>query len=225
MNGWLLGDISSIYGITRSTEECCDACKLNDECNGYNWCACRGGCSGYDYGTCILKTLPFPQVPINSISGANIKFLGGVPEITFVPSHTCQVSFPCSDTPEACSSEEFEDSVECPVEECNAHRANLQGETLIRDFTEETGIIVYTSAQCCSACMQTTGCNTWVYCNDPNGCSGYPYRLCSLKFQDFDASPPVKKENELSSWLSGYFYKEPVDILNTFVQKIKSTQD
>eukprot|EP01026_Neomeris_dumetosa_P037895 TRINITY_DN3080_c0_g1_i14.p1 TRINITY_DN3080_c0_g1~~TRINITY_DN3080_c0_g1_i14.p1 ORF type:complete len:758 (-),score=74.95 TRINITY_DN3080_c0_g1_i14:662-2935(-) len=207
MYGWIQGDIVSTT-VTGSLAECCATCIEDAGCNGYNWCSCRGGCSGYDYQTCILKAVPFPQLPISSINEEDLKFLGGIPNVNYVPFTQCQFDYPCADPPYTCNARQFQRTIQCPTEDCNVFRGNLQGKTVVPDVAADTGLAVYTAAQCCEACKNTEGCNTWVYCNDPSGCDGYQPKLCALKYIDFEANPELtsKADDIFQVWLSGFLY-------------------
>lgn len=49
---------------------------------------------------------------------------------------------------------------------------NVGGDTLVMDVNSNSPAkTVFTAADCCKACKNQSGCNTWTFCGRPEGCS------------------------------------------------------
>jgi len=49
---------------------------------------------------------------------------------------------------------------------------NVDGETIVMDVNSNSPTkVVFNAADCCAQCKKTSGCNTWTFCNQPEGCS------------------------------------------------------
>ena len=64
------------------------------------------------------------------------------------------------------------------------------------------------AAACCSSCAATPRCNTWVYCNDQQGCSGgsRPHGECWLKHSSSPALPVIASRGQTVGWTSGAIF-------------------
>ena len=49
---------------------------------------------------------------------------------------------------------------------------NVDGDTVVFDVNSlQPQKVVFNAADCCAQCKKTSGCNTWTFCNSPDGCS------------------------------------------------------
>ena len=55
---------------------------------------------------------------------------------------------------------------------CVPPQQNVAGDTLVFDVNSNSPTkVVYSAADCCKQCQQTSGCNTWTFCGHTEGCS------------------------------------------------------
>ena len=55
--------------------------------------------------------------------------------------------------------------------DCDSQQ-NVAGETLVFDVNSNSPTkSVYSAADCCKACQNLSGCNTWTFCGRTEGCS------------------------------------------------------
>lgn len=53
---------------------------------------------------------------------------------------------------------------------------------------------VRNAEECCTQCRRFEGCNIWLYCPSPGGCSGRPQHECWLKQRDAPPFMPVSAD-------------------------------
>eukprot|EP00854_Cymbomonas_tetramitiformis_P007849 gene7849-9321_t len=77
-----------------------------------------------------------------------------------------------------------------------------------------------TAGDCCQACKdfvsdnpEIDGCNTWVWCPNPNGCNGQKHLACWLKYNPHPEAPPVSR-GPLITWTSGALYQDRIETKN-----------
>ncbi|CAL5228479.1 g11621 [Coccomyxa viridis] len=238
-------DCNTLYGllnatVTQSAPEasagaCCNACKSTTGCTAWNYCYCELGCAGgIAKGTCQLKNLANAFYPEAKTTGEGAGWIGGVPgRNDVVQTWLCQPggNTPCPSITDAttCPADQLKASLQCPDPSCNAKAQNVDGEVVVFDVNSlQPQKVVYNAADCCAQCKKTSGCNTWTFCNSPDGCSSdcpsnvatakatggktfgpyggcqgdhFPYQQCSLKAS---TAKKVYEAGELQPYTSGF---------------------
>mmetsp|Transcript_23437 Transcript_23437/g.76276 ORF Transcript_23437/g.76276 Transcript_23437/m.76276 type:complete len:519 (+) Transcript_23437:33-1589(+) len=108
------------------------------------------------------------------------------------------------------SAEEEEqcETEECKTEACNVNEhAEMWGDVVMWGTQHRTN----SALECCAACRyyvpENGGkkCNTWVWCPNPEGCSGQPGYSCWLKNQPRPEAPSARRGKDVP-WTSGSFH-------------------
>eukprot|EP01026_Neomeris_dumetosa_P052481 TRINITY_DN4642_c0_g1_i6.p1 TRINITY_DN4642_c0_g1~~TRINITY_DN4642_c0_g1_i6.p1 ORF type:complete len:405 (-),score=76.59 TRINITY_DN4642_c0_g1_i6:79-1251(-) len=204
MWGWLEGQIITSGGEFEVVEECCDACRKSNICEGWNWCTCKSGCEGYPYGTCLFKDVADTRLVRNYTQGDYSKWMAGIPDTDFITHTRCNFIGQCAFNPQTCPQATIEDFIACPADDCNQKQVNYGGKVIVMNYNDAfEGTPATSAAQCCEACKLVPECNVWVFLNAKEDVQEFPGYMCTLK-QSRDGAPVVYEQGEFMPWMAGY---------------------
>eukprot|EP01025_Chloroclados_australasicus_P015940 TRINITY_DN1777_c0_g1_i4.p1 TRINITY_DN1777_c0_g1~~TRINITY_DN1777_c0_g1_i4.p1 ORF type:complete len:734 (-),score=95.34 TRINITY_DN1777_c0_g1_i4:242-2266(-) len=205
MWGWLEGSIIQSAGEFDDIQECCEECRKSQFCEAWNWCTCRSGCEGYNFGSCLFKDVPDPRLVRNYTTEDRAKWIAGVPDVDFITHTRCNYFGQCAYNPQNCPIETIEQFIVCPADDCNAEQVNRGGDVVVMNYNDAfDGTPASTAAQCCEACKLVPECNVWVFMNQKEQYQSFPGYMCTLKQYVGSGEPPIYDRGEFHPWMSGY---------------------